>query len=105
MNSISAEIKLLGAAHEESVSAPFWVETWKTMDFNRMFISPLLLLATVILGALAAAFGAWSSTVELTMVVAPTMAVLALTLAVVPMRWIIGAFGLSLLMDILVVII
>lgn len=83
----------------------FWVETWPEMDFNRMFITPVIVLVAVLFGAIAAAYGALNSAVEITMVMAPAMAVLVLTLGTVPMRWIFYAFGFSLIMDILVMLI
>tara|TARA_B100001971_G_C18022646_1_gene448252 strand:+ start:128 stop:427 length:300 start_codon:yes stop_codon:yes gene_type:complete len=78
---------------------------WESMEFNRMFVSPMLLLVAVILGGIAAGFGAWNSTVKIAMVMTPAMAVLAFTLSLLSMRIILGTFVFSLLMDALVMII
>ena len=77
---------------------------WETMEFNRMFASPILLLVVAVLGGMAAAYGAWGSPVQIGMAMFPAMAFLAASLVIAPMRIIIGIFVLSLVMDLLVMV-
>lgn len=78
---------------------------WESMEFNRLFVSIMLVLVVVMAGAFAAGFGAWNSTIEIGLVMTPAMAVLVCNLSVLPMRYLIYASIISLAMDILVMVI
>lgn len=68
----------------------------------RFGIIPLLITIVACAGGFAAAFGAHYEPIRLSMVVFPTMAVLTLILAVAPMRAILYASVIAVIMDVLV---
>jgi hypothetical protein len=77
-------------------------EFWKKAEFNRFGIIPMLLVFIVCMGGIATAYGAGSDTMKLSMIVFPTIISLALVLAVAPMRLIIWASSIAVILDLLV---
>ncbi len=77
---------------------------WNNAEFNRFGIIPMLLAFIACTGGFATAFGAYSDTLRLSMVVFPTMIALALMLAVAPMKAIIYASTFAIILDLLILI-
>jgi hypothetical protein len=79
-------------------------EFWETAEFNRFGIVPLALLLVVCIGALAGAVALQSGPVKLTLVTVPAAVVEALIIAVLPVRTIVIASAISMLVSLLVII-
>jgi hypothetical protein len=75
---------------------------WNNIEFNRFGIIPIILLIIGCIGGIAAAYGAQSDLVKLSMIAFPTIIALAMVLAVAPMRVIVFVSAIALLLDILV---
>ena len=73
-------------------------------EFNRFGLICVILTVVGCLGGTAVGLGAINSTVTLTAVIIPTMATLSLLLAVAPMRWIFTAAGVSVAIDVLLIL-
>jgi hypothetical protein len=73
-------------------------------EFNRFGLIAVILTVVGCLGGIAVGLGAIESTVALTAVIIPTMATLSLLLAVAPMRYILTATGISLFIDIALIL-
>lgn len=74
------------------------------IEFNRFGLICVIITVVGCLGGIAVGMGAIKSTVALTAVILPTMATLSLLLAVAPMKQIIIASSLSVLIDILLIV-
>ena len=79
-------------------------EFWKSVEFNRFGIIPILLVIIACTGGFATAFGAHSDTLRLAIVVFPTMISLALMLAVAPMKAILYVSSIAIILDLLILI-
>jgi hypothetical protein len=77
---------------------------WEALEFNRFAIVAMLILLVGCLGGLAAAFGAGGSVIKLSVVAFPTVITLALILAVSPMRMVMYASAIAVILDLLVLI-
>jgi hypothetical protein len=71
---------------------------------NRFGIIPILIVVIACIGGFAAAFGADNSTIQLGIIILPTVISLALTLAVAPMRTILWVSTLAVILDLIVFI-
>lgn len=71
------------------------------IEFHRFGLICAVLLVVGCLGGLTVGLGAVESVVALTIVVIPTMATLSLLLAVAPMKYILSAGAVSVVVDIL----
>lgn len=81
----------------------FWQKQFNTWEFNRPFMAPMILLTISILASIACGFGA-DNVSELYVAAVPAMTLLALTLALAPMKWLAVTAGISLIMDLLVMV-
>lgn len=75
---------------------------WKRMESVRFAVIPMQLFILGCISGIAAAFGAHGQIIKLAMIAFPTIIALALTLAVSPMRTIIWASGIAVVLDLLV---
>jgi hypothetical protein len=74
------------------------------LDFNRFGIISVLIIVVGCLGGIAVGLGAIQSTLALTAVILPTMATLSLLLAVAPMKQILIASSICVLIDISLIV-
>lgn len=74
-------------------------------EFNRYSIISGVLLVVGCLGGLTVGLGAIDHTLQLILVVIPTMTTLSLLLALAPMKHILGAAAITVLIDIIIMII
>jgi hypothetical protein len=79
-------------------------EFWADSESNRFGIIPILVVVIACIGGITAAYGTYSDTFRLALVVFPTIISLALVLAVAPMRWILSISTLAILIDLLLFI-
>lgn len=70
-------------------------------EFHRFGLISAILLIVGVAGGLAVGLGAIESVWSLTLIVIPTMTTLSLLLAVAPMKYIIAAGGVSLILDVM----
>ena len=75
---------------------------WESVEYNRYGLIPIILLVIGCIGGVAAAFGAQSDIIKLSMVAFPTIISLAMILAVAPMRVIVYVCSIALALDMLV---
>ncbi|HEY0031036.1 MAG TPA: hypothetical protein VGC65_09780 [Bacteroidia bacterium] len=80
------------------------IDFWKKAEFNRLGITPILLLVMSCMGGFAAASGILESWVRLAAVAFPATISLAIILAVAPMRVIFISTAIAIIMDLLVII-
>lgn len=76
----------------------------KMAEENRFGMIVFILLIIGCLGGVSMNFGAVAHTWSLVAVVIPTMLTLSLLLAVAPMKWILNAFIVTILVDLLVIL-
>lgn len=74
-------------------------------EFNRYSIISGVLLIVGCLGGLTVGLGAIDHTIQLILVVIPTMATLSLLLALAPMKQILGLAAITVVIDIIIMII
>lgn len=74
-------------------------EFFKNLEFNRFGWIAIILTVVGCLGGLTVGMGAIENTLALIIVVIPTMITLSLLLAVSPMRWIVYAASISMIID------
>lgn len=77
---------------------------WATLEANRFGIIANLLLIIGCLGGISASYGADYDTLQLSLIVFPTILSLALILAVAPMKSIVSLSGIAVILDLLVLI-
>ena len=70
-------------------------------EFHRFGLISAILLVVGVAGGLAVGLGAIENVLSLTLVVIPTMTTLSLLLAVAPMKYIMAAGGVSLIVDVM----
>ena len=70
-------------------------------EFHRFGLISAILLIVGVAGGLAVGLGAIENVLSLTLVVIPTMTTLSLLLAVAPMKYIMAAGGVSLIVDVM----
>lgn len=75
------------------------------LEVNRSGLIVILLLIVGCLGGVTVGFGAIKSTLQLTLVVVPTMTTLTLLLAVAPMRYIMSAALITIIIDIICIVV
>ncbi|MCD6068988.1 MAG: hypothetical protein K0S33_3814 [Bacteroidetes bacterium] len=80
------------------------VNFWSSLEFNRYGIISMLVIVIGCVGGIAAAFGAGADTLKIAMIAFPSVIALALILAVSPMKAIVYAGSIAILLDILVLI-
>jgi hypothetical protein len=73
-------------------------------EFNRFGLIFVILTLVGCLGGIAVGMGAINNTLALVMVTIPTMLTLSLLLAVAPMRWILSAASVAVLLDVLMIL-
>jgi hypothetical protein len=74
------------------------------VEFNRFGLISVIITVVGCMGGIAVGMGAVQSTLSLAIVILPTMATLSLLLAVAPMKQILIAAAVSVLIDIMVVL-
>jgi hypothetical protein len=79
-------------------------ELLEKAEFNRFGIISIVLTVVGCLGGIAVGMGAIESYFTLTLVVVPTMATLSLLIAVAPMRSILIAGAISLIVDVIMIL-
>jgi hypothetical protein len=82
----------------------FWGKLGTLAEENRFGVISIALLVVGCLGGITMNLGAVSQTWSLIIVVIPTMLTLSLLLAVAPMKWILNAITLAVLVDLLVIL-
>ena len=75
---------------------------WDKIEFNRFGIISMLVVILGCVGGMAAAFGALDNTWKLGMISFPTVISLALVLAVSPMKIIVYASSIALILDLII---
>jgi hypothetical protein len=80
-------------------------EFWKMVEFNRFGISPTFLTIVVCLSAFAGAFAIQDSILAISLVGFPTAIFISSIIAIAPMRAIFALTGVTLLIDIAVILI
>jgi hypothetical protein len=78
---------------------------WEALEFNRYGIIAMVLVIIGCAGGIAVAFGAGASLFEISLVAFPTIVTLAIVLAVSPMKMIVWASMIAILMDIIVLVV
>jgi hypothetical protein len=81
-----------------------WGKLGVWADENRFGVISIALLIVGCLGGVAMNLGAVSQTWSMITVIIPTMLTLSLLLAVAPMKWILNALALSVVVDLLVIL-
>jgi hypothetical protein len=76
---------------------------YNNLEFNRFGWTSIILTVVGCLGGLTVGMGALQNTAALIVVVIPTMVTLSFLLAVSPMKWILNAAIVSVLIDILLI--
>lgn len=76
----------------------------ESLEFNRFGIISIVLLIVGCLGGLTVGFGAVKEVWSLTMIVIPTMITLSLLIAVSPMRYIMTAAVVTVIIDLLMLL-
>lgn len=76
---------------------------YNNLEFNRFGWIAIILTVVGCLGGLTVGMGALQNTAALVVVVIPTMVTLSFLLAVSPMKWILNAAIISVLIDILLI--
>ena len=77
---------------------------WKDAEASRFFTTPMLLIIVACIGGFGAAYGIKDSVFQLGVITIPAAAVLAMILSLAPMRIIVAASILSVLLSMLVII-
>jgi hypothetical protein len=77
---------------------------WERLEFSRFGIIALLVIVLGCVGGIAASFGATASVIGLALIAFPTIIALAFILAVAPMRIIVYASAIAIVLDLLVLI-
>ncbi len=89
-----------------AVDQSIWNKIFKgELEVNRFGLIAVLLLIVGCLGGVTVGLGAIESTVQLTLVVVPTMTALTLLLAVAPMKYIMTASAIAIAIDLLILLI
>ena len=73
-------------------------------EFNRFGLIFVILTIVGCMGGIAVGQGAVGSTFLLSLIIIPTMTTLSLLLAVAPMKWILTAASISVIIDLLVIL-
>ncbi len=77
---------------------------WNLLEARRFAVVPTLLIIIACVGGVAAAFGTGGSTIQLALIVFPTMVSLAFILGVAPMKSIVYLCAASIVLDIFVLL-
>jgi hypothetical protein len=77
---------------------------FRNLEFNRFGLVSVILMVVGGLGGIAIGVGAHAYVATLILVIVPTMATLSLLLAIAPMRWILFAGAIGVLIDIVLII-
>lgn len=85
-------------------SIGFWGNLGTWAEENRFGVIAIALLIVGCLGGVAMNLGAVREVWSMVIVVIPTMLTLSLLLAVAPMKWILNALALSVVVDLLVIL-
>ena len=89
----------------QEIKQSTWMKLENLATEYRFGVIAISLLIIGCLGGVTMSFGAALHTWSLIAVVIPTMTTLSLLLAVAPMRWILNAFVVTLIVDIMVIFI
>jgi hypothetical protein len=87
----------------QEIKQSTWMKLEKLANEYRFGVIAITLLIIGCLGGVTMNYGAALHTWSLVAVVIPTMTTLSLLLAVAPMRWIMNAFIVTLLVDVVVI--
>jgi hypothetical protein len=106
METTISKQQLVGASQKSHTSTTRTVETsfWQKAEFNRYSIISMLLLFIGCLGGFAASYGAGANEFKISLIVFPTIMSLAFILAVMPMRLIVWACSIAVLIDVALLI-
>lgn len=89
-----------------TIDQSMWNKIFKgELEVNRFGLIAVLLLIVGCLGGITVGLGAIESTVQLTLVVVPTMTALTLLLAVAPMKYIMTASVIAIVIDLIILLI
>mgnify|MGYP007032575738 CR=1 FL=1 len=82
----------------------FWDKIIPDLELNRFGTISIVILLIGCLGGITVSQGAGQSWIQLSILVVPMMVTLVLLLAVMPMRWILNATAVTLVIDVLVLL-
>ena len=88
----------------QSHAPSFWDKIIPDMETNRFGTKSLVILLIGCLGGITVSQGAGDSWIQLTLLVVPMMVTLVLLLAVMPMKWILNAMVVTIVIDLLVLL-
>lgn len=82
----------------------FWDKIIPDMETNRFGTKSIVILIIGCLGGITVSQGAYASWIQLSILIVPLMTTVVLLLAVLPMRWILNAMAVTVLIDIAVLL-
>lgn len=82
----------------------FWDKIIPDLELNRFGTISIVILLIGCLGGITVSQGAGESWIQLSILVVPMMVTLVLLLAVMPMRWVLNATAITLVIDVLVLL-
>lgn len=89
----------------ETQTLTFWDKIFNnTVEFNRFGVISFALIASACMGGIAVGLGAIESTFQVVLAVVAAMTVLALILAVQPVKWILNATAIALILDVILIV-
>jgi hypothetical protein len=89
---------------QQNLNTGIWGNLGAWAEENRFGVISLALLIVGCLGGVTMQMGAVKELWSMILVIVPTMMTLSLLLAVAPMRWILNALALSVVVDLLVIL-
>ncbi len=89
---------------QQNVNTGIWGNLGTWAEENRFGVIAVALLVVGCLGGVTMQLGAVSELWSMIVVIVPTMLTLSLLLAVAPMKWILNALALSVVVDLLVIL-
>jgi hypothetical protein len=82
----------------------FWDKIIPDMETNRFGTKSIVIVIIGCLGGITVSQGAYDSWIQLSLLIVPLMVTVVLLLAVMPMRWILNAMLITVLVDIAVLL-
>lgn len=82
----------------------FWDKLIPDMETNRFGTVSIVILIIGGIGGITVSLGAYDSWIQLSILIVPIMTTLVLLLAVMPMRWILNAMAITVLIDVAVLL-
>jgi hypothetical protein len=87
---------------EAQNTSGFWDSLIPDMETNRFGTVSIVILIIGCLGGITVSQGAYDSWLQLSILIIPLMITVVLLLAVLPMKWILNAMAITVLIDLLV---